>query len=201
MPVDRVPDALVRVFCPLPAGPPARRVVPQLGPPDAQRRAAGRARRRRGCVVKRYRLRERDERHPRAARQGLVLGARGRRSSTPSAASSAAPASPSARPTRSASTRTPTCPSSSRCAPAARCAGTSAPGAASATRRCGHRRPRSTVTTRSRRPRCGPTRPTPTGRSPAARRPTGSARCSSATPSARPPATTTPRTAARSPPS
>ena len=79
------------------------------------------------------------------------------------------------------------CPSWSRCAPAVRCAGTSAPGAACATRPCGRRRPRSTdagwtapveVTAR--------TPPTPTGRSPAGHRPTASGRCSSATPCAAP---------------
>ena len=107
----------------------------------------------------------------RAARARCGSGSSRPGSSTPTGASSAGPAWPSARRTPSASTRTPTCPSWSRCAPAARCAGTSAPGAGCATRPCGRPRPRrATRTARCSRPRCAPTRPTPTGRSPAAPR-------------------------------
>ncbi len=77
-----------------------------------------------------------DERHRRGAGQGLVLGAGAGGHRRRTAACSAASASPPARPTPSASAPT-TCRSWSRCAPAARSAGTSAPAAACGTRRRG----------------------------------------------------------------
>ena len=190
VPVDDVPDALLRVVAPLPGRAPCRTspsTTGPAGPHDDLRRRLPRTTRGAGIAGERS-AREAlpdprgDERDRRAARARSGSGSSRPASSTPTAASSAAPASRSARRTPSASTRTPTCPSWSRCAPAARCAGTSAPGAACATRRCGRRRPTADAARRDVRPaQVRRTRPTPTGRSPVGRPATGSARWSTAT--------------------
>jgi len=105
--------------------------------------------------MKAYRIREENERDRRAARQDVVLGACRPVSSNADRCIQCGTCVAACRPTRSASTRTPTCPSWSRCAPAARCAGISARGEGCVTRPCGRRRPsparRRTSSSRGRR--------------------------------------------------
>ena len=142
VPVDRVPDALLRIATRYRRRTPRRRALPQLGPAQPPRRDPLHAGRhgRGGGAVKRYRLRE--EMNGIAEPPGKVwfweLEAGVIDADRCIQCGTCVAVCPSNSIGVDEDT---TCPSWSRCAPAARCAGTSARAAASATRRCGRRRP------------------------------------------------------------